>query len=125
MDCLTNHARFFAAGVDYPAEPQRLRTAESSVQRTKGCRGRVNDDVDVSRAEDSGLITATDGRLYFDAQGAGRPIALLHAGVTDCRMWEDALMQLAPAFRVIRYDQRGGGRSSATTAAYADYEDLA
>jgi 3-oxoadipate enol-lactonase len=85
----------------------------------------VFDDAAGSGTEGAHFITVPDGQLYCEVQGAGRPIVLLHAGVTDCRMWDDALGRLAPAFRVVRYDQRGSGQSSPPTTPYADHEDLA
>lgn len=84
----------------------------------------MSDHLEFSAAGAS-FIAVPDGQLYYEARGAGTPVVFLHAGVTDCRMWDDAMGLLAPSSRVVRYDQRGWGRSSSPTATYTDHADLA
>jgi 3-oxoadipate enol-lactonase len=50
-----------------------------------------------------------------DSGGSGPVLVLLHEGVGDSRMWDPVWSELTPAFRVIRYDVRGFGRSPAAT----------
>ena len=38
---------------------------------------------------------------------------LVHSGLGDCRTWDDQLPALSTRYRVLRYDQRGYGKSSA------------
>lgn len=59
-----------------------------------------------------------------DSGGDGPPLVLLHPGVGDSRFWAPVLPALTAAYRVIRYDARGFGRSPAPTVKYALYDDL-
>ena len=59
-----------------------------------------------------------------DSRGAGPPLVLLHSGVADARLWNPVWAQLAAAFRVIRYDCRGFGRSPAASEPYTQLADL-
>ena len=62
--------------------------------------------------------------LWYDETGDGSPIVLLHEGVVDSRIWEPVLPLLAGRHRVIRYDQRGFGRSPLPNRAYSVVDDL-
>lgn len=59
-----------------------------------------------------------------DSGGDGPALVLLHEGVGDSRMWDLVWPQLAAAFRLIRYDVRGYGRSSVATQEYTLLGDL-
>ena len=62
--------------------------------------------------------------LYYEDQGSGRPVVLLHGWPFDGRSWEPQLHPLLEAgFRVVNYDRRGFGRSSAATTGY-DFDTL-
>lgn len=62
--------------------------------------------------------------LYYEDQGSGRPVVLLHGWPFDGRSWEPQLHALLDAgYRVVNYDRRGFGRSSAPTAGY-DFDTL-
>lgn len=62
--------------------------------------------------------------LYYEDQGAGRPVVLLHGWPFDGRSWEPQLHPLTDAgYRVINYDRRGFGRSSAPVVGY-DFDTL-
>ncbi|MFG6401512.1 alpha/beta fold hydrolase [Microbacterium sp. P04] len=62
--------------------------------------------------------------LYYEDQGNGRPVVLLHGWPFDGRSWEPQLHPLLEAgYRVINYDRRGFGRSSAATSGY-DFDTL-
>jgi 3-oxoadipate enol-lactonase len=68
------------------------------------------------------------GALYYEVGGAGPPVVLLHAGSWDARMWEPQFEAFVTAgHTVVRYDQRGYGRSSRFDAPYSpvgDHADL-
>jgi len=49
---------------------------------------------------------------------------LLHGGWLDLRQWDDQIEPLSSSCTVIRYDQRGYGRSPLGTAPYSHYADL-
>jgi 3-oxoadipate enol-lactonase len=56
---------------------------------------------------------ALDGTdLYYEVEGDGTPVLLIHGLALDTRMWDDQVPALRDVARVIRYDARGFGRSS-------------
>jgi pimeloyl-ACP methyl ester carboxylesterase len=62
--------------------------------------------------------------LYYEDQGSGRAVVLLHGWPFDGRSWEPQLHPLLEAgYRVINYDRRGFGRSSAPVTGY-DFDTL-
>ncbi|MFR0359237.1 alpha/beta fold hydrolase [Streptomyces sediminimaris] len=70
-------------------------------------------------------IPLPDGnRLAADTAGDGPAVILLHAGIADRRMWDQQVRAVLQHHRVIRYDQRGFGRSPAPTAPFAPVSDL-
>lgn len=63
--------------------------------------------------------------LYFEDQGAGQPVVLIHGFPLDGRSWERQSAALLDAgHRVITYDRRGFGHSSQPTTGY-DYDTFA
>jgi 3-oxoadipate enol-lactonase len=77
-------------------------------------------------ARDPGFVPVPGGRLYHDLQGAGDPIVLIHGNAGDHRHWDLQTESLALHFRVVRYDVRGFGKSSAPVIEqpYSNREDL-
>jgi pimeloyl-ACP methyl ester carboxylesterase len=75
------------------------------------------------------LVELDDGaRIHAEDQGSGPVVTLLHPGLWDLRTWDPQVEPLQDAgFRVVRYDQRGYGRSSRPEpgAAYSHVGDLA
>lgn len=63
--------------------------------------------------------------LWYDETGDGTPVVLLHEGVVDSRIWDPVLPLLADRHRVVRYDQRGFGRSPLPDGPYSLVADLA
>jgi 3-oxoadipate enol-lactonase len=52
-------------------------------------------------------------------------IVLLHAGIADLRSWDDVVPQLThAAYRVIRFDMRGAGRTSSEPVSYSRSADV-
>jgi 3-oxoadipate enol-lactonase len=63
--------------------------------------------------------------IYYEEQGTGAPVILIHGGQMDRRMWDSQFDEFAKEFRVVRYDLRGFGKSPSATKAYSHEEDLA
>lgn len=59
-----------------------------------------------------------------DSAGTGPALVLLHSGVAGARLWDPVWPELTAAFRVIRYDSRGYGRSPAASEPYTELADL-
>lgn len=52
-----------------------------------------------------------DVRTYYEEDGEGDPLVLLHPGFADSRAFEDYVPELARHFHVFRPDRRGHGRT--------------
>jgi 3-oxoadipate enol-lactonase len=75
----------------------------------------------------SGFVDVEGGRLFYEEAGSGEAVLLIHGNAGDRRHWDDQFVELAGAYRVIRYDVRGFGSSSEPDPAleYSDYGDAA
>jgi len=62
--------------------------------------------------------------LAYDEAGSGPPLVLLHAGITDRRMWSDVLPGFARDFRTIAPDHRGYGDTPIPNATFSWTADL-
>jgi len=63
--------------------------------------------------------------LYYEDQGAGQPVVLIHGYPLDGHSWERQTRELlANGYRVITYDRRGFGQSSKVATGY-DYDTFA
>ena len=74
---------------------------------------------------ESGFIEVDGGRLYYEADGSGHPLVLVHAGVANLRQWDEQVPRFAERYRVIRYDTRGWGRSETEQVEFSNHDDLA
>jgi pimeloyl-ACP methyl ester carboxylesterase len=61
--------------------------------------------------------------IAFDDEGTGPVLLLIHAGIADRRMWGAQTAEFNGSHRVVRFDMRGFGESSAPSNEYANYED--
>lgn len=63
--------------------------------------------------------------LYYEDQGAGQPVVLIHGYPLNGHSWERQTRELlASGYRVITYDRRGFGNSSKVNEGY-DYDTFA
>lgn len=64
-------------------------------------------------------------RIAYEQAGEGPPLLLLHAGVSDSRVWRRQLDELSDEFTVVAWDAPGCGRSSdpPETFRMPDYAD--
>ena len=53
-----------------------------------------------------------DARIWWDQSGAGDPVLLIMGHAYGAGMWHRTAPELAASYRVIRFDNRGVGRSS-------------
>ena len=66
-----------------------------------------------------------DIQIYYEDRGSGKPVLLIHGWPLNGGTWEkQSAALLAAGFRVITYDRRGFGRSSAPGEGY-NYDTLA
>lgn len=73
---------------------------------------------------DSGMIDVEGGRLFWEAAGRGTPMILLHGFSFDRRSWDPQMSSLAARHRIVRYDLRGFGASTAPRGPYRHFDDL-
>ncbi len=67
-----------------------------------------------------------DGRkVYFEMQGQGAAIVLIHGFSLDSRMWDPQFDALARHHQVLRYDASGYGRSSVPDSPISGVDELA
>jgi non-heme chloroperoxidase len=72
-----------------------------------------------------GEENSSDIELYYEDRGNGRPVLLIHGWPLSGASWErQSAALLAAGYRVITYDRRGFGRSSAPSEGY-NYDTLA
>lgn len=72
-----------------------------------------------------GTQNSTPIELYYEDQGSGQPVVLIHGYPLDGHSWERQTRELlAAGYRVITYDRRGFGQSSKINDGY-DYDTFA
>jgi len=67
------------------------------------------------------MLDLGDVRLHWCADGPqdGRPVVFANSLGTDLRLWDKVLARLPAGLRVIRFDKRGHGLSTAPAAPYS------
>ena len=73
----------------------------------------------------NGTLETNGARIYYEVEGTGAPVVLIHAGVADLRMWDDQVAALRDSYRVIRYDIRGFGRTETDAVKFSNRADIA
>jgi 2-hydroxy-6-oxonona-2,4-dienedioate hydrolase len=73
---------------------------------------------------EGGFADSDGARIYYETAGQGTPLIMIHAGVADSRQWNNEFVHFSDAYRVIRYDLRGFGRSEPVDAEYSHMRDL-
>ncbi len=76
-------------------------------------------------SSESGFLETNGARLYYEVEGSGEPVVLIHAGVANLRMWDADVAALRDAYRVIRYDTRGYGRTETDAVEFSNRADIA
>lgn len=72
---------------------------------------------------DAGIVHANGIDIHYRIDGTDGPwIMLAHALGVDHRLWDDLAARLAARYRVLRYDARGHGRTSAPHGAYTLFQ---
>jgi 3-oxoadipate enol-lactonase len=72
----------------------------------------------------SGLAKVNGETIYYEVEGKGTPLVLIHGWSLNLRMWDQQTSELKRRFKVIRYDRRGFGRSSGNEDPTWDAADL-
>jgi pimeloyl-ACP methyl ester carboxylesterase len=73
--------------------------------------------------ESAGSVAVPGGEIRYSLAGAGPPLVLLHGGRLDRTMWDPLMPRLAAAHRILRWDARGHGASTAPASPTASAAD--
>jgi pimeloyl-ACP methyl ester carboxylesterase len=60
----------------------------------------------------AGYVDLMSGRVWYDEQGNGEPLVLLHGGAVDSRFFDQNVGAFREQFRVITTDLWGHGRTA-------------
>ena len=71
----------------------------------------------------SGFVELEGCRIYFEVDGEGHPLLLIHGGLGSLRMWDPQVPAFSERHRVIRYDTRGFGRTQTDDVAFVNLDD--
>jgi len=74
---------------------------------------------------ETGFLETNGARIYYEVEGSGDPVVLIHAGVANLRMWDDQVAALRDSYRMIRYDTRGYGRTETDAVDFSNRADIA
>lgn len=72
----------------------------------------------------AGYADIGDGKLYYEVEGKGEALVLIHAGFVDSRMWDGQWETFIRHYRVLRFDMRGFGKSDRATGPVSRRQDL-
>ena len=64
------------------------------------------------------VVDRGDAQIWWDAEGEGEPLLLIQGLGYSSDMWWRLLPELTPTFRVIRFDNRGVGRTGVPAGPY-------
>lgn len=78
-----------------------------------------------TESSETGYVETNGARIYYEIEGAGEPVVLIHAGIANLRQWDQQVPALADAYRVIRYDTRGFGRTDTEDVEFSNRADIA
>ena len=74
---------------------------------------------------ETGFVETNGARIHYEVAGNGEPVLMVHAGVANLRMWDAQAAALRDAYRVIRHDTRGFGRTVTDAVEYSNRADIA
>ena len=74
---------------------------------------------------EAGFLEVDGGRIYYEVEGDGHPLLLIHGGLGDLRMWDAQVPAFAERYKVIRYDTRGFGRTETEDVEFTNHGDAA
>jgi 3-oxoadipate enol-lactonase len=73
----------------------------------------------------TGFADINGGQLFFEIEGHGPALAMIHGGLVNHHLWDDQFDYFVQqGYQVLRYDMRGFGQSFAPDRSFSHYEDL-
>lgn len=80
--------------------------------------------IGMAQVESSGYINVGNDQIFYETAGKGSTLIFIHDGLVHREIWDDQFFFFSQNHKVIRYDRRGYGKSSAATGYYSNIEDL-
>lgn len=72
----------------------------------------------------TGFAEINNTKFYYEIDGQGFPLVLVHAGIADSRMWNDQFNVFAKQYQTIQYDRRGFGKTKMVAGDFSHHADL-
>ncbi|MBX3062979.1 MAG: alpha/beta hydrolase [Anaerolineae bacterium] len=70
----------------------------------------------------TGFASLNGASIYYEVEGEGQPLVLIHSLLLHSGMWDDQMSAFSGDYKVLRYDLSGFGKSQPVTA--SDVDDL-
>lgn len=68
--------------------------------------------LDVHAQTKNGFVSSGDRQIYYEEQGTGQPLVLIHGGGLTHLMWQNFAASASAKYRIIALDSRGHGHST-------------
>jgi pimeloyl-ACP methyl ester carboxylesterase len=72
----------------------------------------------------SGYIDVDNGKVFYETAGSGPVLVFIHDGLIHREVWDNQFSFFSKNYKVVRYDRRGFGKSSAANGTFSNVEDL-
>lgn len=70
------------------------------------------------------VLDVPGGQVYYEVDGSGPALVLVHAGVAHLRMWDEQVAVWRDRFQLIRFDCRGFGRTITEDMPFSNRDDI-
>lgn len=78
----------------------------------------------IAQTGSSGYINLGNDKIFYETAGEGDVLVFLHDGLVHREIWDEQFSFFSKKYKVVRYDRRSYGKSSAASGAYSNLEDL-
>jgi pimeloyl-ACP methyl ester carboxylesterase len=72
----------------------------------------------------TGFAEINGAKLYYQLAGEGQPFVMIHAGISDHRMWKNEFDTYAKKYQVLSFDMRGYGKSEPVEGKFNIQDDF-
>lgn len=72
----------------------------------------------------TGFADVNGAKLNYQVAGEGQPFVMIHAGISDHRMWNNEFETYAKRFKVMSFDMRGFGKSEPVEGEFNIQDDF-
>ncbi len=72
----------------------------------------------------TGFADVNGAKLYYQVAGEGQPFVMIHAGISDHRMWNNEFDTYSKRYHVMSFDMRGFGKSEPVEGDFNIQDDL-